>query len=597
MEESIREGEEMRESILALPIRGEYDSGRLSELEKQLTQMQNTLATIVMVESNSISIEGYRHAMTQEVLELSQENSELKAKITQLEASSPSEVPSKKDVAFRLFVFLLVTFGSVAAQAAYAKSGVAIGDSMHGGFVIWARAPSQNVIAVVRVDWAVASDNEFKQVKQQGSVSTTLDVDWSVKVDVANLKPTKVYYYQFIVNGTASMIGRSKTLPRANDRALERVNLAVASCALLSYCYFNAYDAIADWAENNRLDAVLHLGDYIYEYSSSALLWDESDPGKGTRSHYPRKEIVMLQDYRERHSQWDSDRGTMRMRGALPLIAVWDDHEFTNNAFRTGAQNYNNGDNEDPALPWKLRAANASLEDRHRIYRQFQYGKLASLLMLHTRFTGRDPEQPSKPFNTSDMRYFNIVFAPAWRFTNGAINTDGWDGYAASLLLAHLPPCLAHPLLAHPLLLEAERERILDTIEQHAIDNVVVLTGDVHSSFAMDVPREQFKAYEPETGVGYDPATGRGSLALEIVCNAVGFDNLFRTQKRNVKYVQSLYKVRLKPTIITNLTIHSILNSVTEAAGAYLLHYCLIPCGAASQLGMTDMHPLTLTWP
>ncbi|KAJ9513682.1 hypothetical protein QJQ45_015431 [Haematococcus lacustris] len=389
MKESIREGQEMRESILALPIRGEYDSGRLSELEKQLTQMQNTLATIVMVESNTTSIEGYRQAkeecdaMTQEVLELSQENAELKAKITQLEASS-GEVPSKKDVAFRLFVFLLVTFGSVAAQAAYAKSGVAIGDSMHGGFVIWARAPSQNVIAVVRVDWAVASDNEFKQVKQQGSVSTTLDVDWSVKVDVANLKPKKVYCYQFIVNGTASMIGRSKTLPRANDRALERVNLAVASCALLSYSYFNAYDAIADWAENNRLDAVLvgaltpsacllafttryafmltvcgqhlpllgctqllsapglawlqHLGDYIYEYSSSALLWDESDPGKGTRSHYPRKEIVMLQDYRERHSQWDSDRGTMRMRGALPLIAVWDDHEFTNNAFRTGAQ-------------------------------------------------------------------------------------------------------------------------------------------------------------------------------------------------------------------------------------------------------------------
>ncbi|KAJ9513420.1 hypothetical protein QJQ45_005968 [Haematococcus lacustris] len=85
-----------------------------------------------------------------------------------------------------------------------------------------------------------------------------------------------------------------------------------------------------------------------------------------------------------------------------------------------------------------------------------------------------------------------IVFAPAWRFTNGIINTDGWDGYAASLLLAHHPSCLAHPLL-----LEAERERILDTIKQHAIDNVVVLTGDVHSSFAMDVPREQFKSGDP----------------------------------------------------------------------------------------------------
>ncbi|GFH06185.1 PhoD_N domain-containing protein [Haematococcus lacustris] len=424
----------------------------------------------------------------------------------------------------------------------------------------------QNATAVVRVDWAVASDNEFKQVKQQGSVVTSLDVDWSVK-------PKKVYYYQFIVDGTASMIGRSKTLPRANDTALERVNLAVASCAWLSFGYFNAYDAIADWAEDSRLDAVLHLGDYIYEYkSSSSLLWDESDPSKGTRSHYPRKEIVTLQDY------------------------------------RTGAQNHNNGDNEDPALPWELRAANAvrayfeympirpasqSPEDRHRVYRHFQFGKLASLLMLDTRFTGRDPEQTSQPYTTSDMRYFNVginasynaqalssrsllgreqrmwvrenllkakvdgvtwkvlgqqvVFAPAWRFINGVINSDSWDGYAA------------------------ERERILDTIEQHAIDNVVVLTGDVHSSFAMDVPREQFKAYEPETGAGYDPATGRGSLAVEMVCNsvtslsaigpcsAVGFDNVFRTQNRNVKYVQSLYKGFL----------HLELNKV-EAAGTWV---------------------------
>ncbi|GFH14443.1 uncharacterized protein HaLaN_10500 [Haematococcus lacustris] len=110
----------------------------------------------------------------------------------------------------------------------------------------------------------------------------------------------------------------------------------------------------------------------------------------------------------------------------------------------------------------------------------------------------------------------DIVFAPAWRFTNGAINTDGWDGYAASLLLANLPPCLALPVL----LLNGERGHIQDTILQHAMDNVVVLTGDVHSSFAMDVPREQSKAYEPETGAGYDPTTGRGSLAVVMVCNS-----------------------------------------------------------------------------
>ncbi|KAJ9513676.1 hypothetical protein QJQ45_015432 [Haematococcus lacustris] len=318
----------------------------------------------------------------------------------------------------------------------------------------------------------------------------------------------------------------------------------------------------------------------------------------------------------ERHRQWDSDRGTMRMRGALPLIAVWDDHESTNNAFRTGAQvrplqsrpvamilpgpaalcktmcgamtDYLS--KQGPcyavtswwsALPWELRAANAvrayfeympirpasqSPEDRHRIYRQFQFGKRASLLMLDTRFTGRDPEQPSQPFNTSDMRYFissrsllgkeqrkwvrdNLLKAKDDRVT--------WKVLGQQVRCSRLPrdllPNCVH-FSAETLTILAERERILDTIEQHAIDNVVVLTGDVHSSFAMDVPREQSKAYEPETGVGYDPATGCGSLAVKIVCNsvtslsangpcnAVGFDNLFRTQNRNVKYVQSLYK-------------------------------------------------------
>ncbi|KAL6748406.1 hypothetical protein V8C86DRAFT_2879117 [Haematococcus lacustris] len=128
IEESIKEGEEMKKYIMSIPIKDDYDNMRLLQLEKTLTLMHDLKVSLRTVNNNTPSFESYRvvteqrDAMTQEVLELSQENSELKAKITQLEASSPSEVPSKKDVAFRLFVFLLVTFGSVAAQAAYAKS-------------------------------------------------------------------------------------------------------------------------------------------------------------------------------------------------------------------------------------------------------------------------------------------------------------------------------------------------------------------------------------------------------------------------------------------------------------------------------------------
>ncbi|KAJ9513677.1 hypothetical protein QJQ45_015433 [Haematococcus lacustris] len=182
--------------------------------------------------------------------------------------------------------------------------------------------------------------------------------------------------------------------------------------------------------------------------------------------------------------------------------------------------NDNNGDNEDPALPWELRAANAV-----RAY--FEYMPI------------RPASQSSRSLLGKEQRKWvrdNLLKAKADRVTWAA----------------------------------AERERILDTIEQHAIDNVVVLTGDVHSSFAMDVPREQFKAYEPDTGVGYDPATGRGSLAVEMVCNnvtslsangpcnAVGFDNLFRTQNRNVKYVSGQLAHWRSPTVAYKPTSTSI---------------------------------------
>jgi len=95
--------------------------------------------------------------------------------------------------------------------------------------------------------------------------------------------------------------------------------------------YFNAYNAIAD----EQVDAVLHLGDYIYEYG----------PGKyGDTSFYrkniPTHEIISLQDYRDRYSQYRLDPDLIAVHASTPFINIWDDHEISNNAYVDGAQNH-----------------------------------------------------------------------------------------------------------------------------------------------------------------------------------------------------------------------------------------------------------------
>ena len=64
-------------------------------------------------------------------------------------------------------------------------------------------------------------------------------------------------------SGTRSPVGRFRTLPVGRTEAL---TLAVASCQLYPGGLFNAY---ADMATLPRLDAVVHLGDYIYEYGET----------------------------------------------------------------------------------------------------------------------------------------------------------------------------------------------------------------------------------------------------------------------------------------------------------------------------------------
>lgn len=211
--------------------------------------------------------------------------------------------------------------------------GVASGDPLADRVVLWTRVTGDaDAPAEIPVSWVIAEDPALKRIVGAGVTLTSQDVDFTVKIDAEGLKAEKTYYFRFRSLGHSSPIGRTKTLPK-KDRALERLRLAFASCSNYPYGFFNAYGAIA---QRPDLDAVLHLGDYLYEYANG----EYGDGSAIGRVPNPDREIVSLADYRARHAQYKTDPDLQEAHRQHPFIVVWDDHETTNNSWRDGAENH-----------------------------------------------------------------------------------------------------------------------------------------------------------------------------------------------------------------------------------------------------------------
>ena len=115
--------------------------------------------------------------------------------------------------------------------------GIASGDPTQTSLVIWTQAEGQ-----ARVEWQLATDEQFKTVAKSGVASTGPSKDFTVKVDVNGLKPGVQYYYRFSSNGKLSPVGRAKTLPVGR---VDSLNIAVASC---SHCVWAKAPVVADRA-------------------------------------------------------------------------------------------------------------------------------------------------------------------------------------------------------------------------------------------------------------------------------------------------------------------------------------------------------------
>lgn len=272
--------------------------------------------------------------------------------------------------------------------------GVASGDPLVDRVILWTRI-SQYVTAV-EVQWQVALDHDFQMIKATGRSLTDSGRDYTIKVDVDGLKPATIYYYRFIVKDQISPVGQTRTLGHDYDKVV----MAVASCSLFPNGYFNAYRAIANLRE---LDAVVHLGDYIYEYGAADDDYGMKNGKKLGRIPSPPHEIVSLSDYRMRHAQYRTDPDLQAAHARAPWICVFDDHEIANNPWTSGAQNHNPEKGEGDFYARKAAALKAWREwmpvrdprpnlPAETIYRSFRFGKIAELVMLETRFLARTKE-------------------------------------------------------------------------------------------------------------------------------------------------------------------------------------------------------------
>ncbi len=298
-------------------------------------------------------------------------------------------------------------FGGLAEAPARVLSfahGVASGDPLTDRVILWTRLSGsetpQNLV------WQIAADADFRDIVVQGRTATDSGRDYTVKVDAGGLTPGAVYFYRFLCAELASPVGRTQTLAEACDDVV----LAVATCSLHPNGYFNAYRAIADLP---RVDAVVHLGDYIYEYGAGATDYGMGNGRVLDRTPEPPYEIITLADYRARHAQYKTDPDLQAAHARAPWITVFDDHEIANNPWTSGAENHNPEKGEGDWWARKAAALKAYREWMpirdpaprqltETIYRSFRFGRIAELIMLETRLLARTKQLDYKDLQIVD---------------------------------------------------------------------------------------------------------------------------------------------------------------------------------------------------
>ncbi|MFH8411843.1 alkaline phosphatase D family protein [Streptomyces collinus] len=423
-------------------------------------------------------------------------------------------------------------------QAPAFLHGVASGDPLPDGVLLWTRVtpvpeaiPGSGAGPDTEVSWTVAEDKAFTTIVAKGSTTATAASDHTVKADIRGLKPGTDYWFRFSAGGTDSPAARTRTAP-AHDAAVTGLRFGVVSCANWEAGWFSPYRHLA---ARGDLDAWLHLGDYIYEYGTG----EYGTRGKVVRPHAPAHEIVTLADYRTRHARYKTDPDLQALHAAAPVVAIWDDHEFANDAWPGGAENHTEG----AEGTWSARQAAAKqayfewMPVRTAIagttYRRLRFGKLADLSLLDLRsFRSQqvkvgngevdDPDRTLTGRAQLDWLKAGLTSSDTtWRLVGNSVMISPFAiGSLSADLLKPLAKLLGLPQEGLALNTDQwdgytdDRREILAHLRTNAIRNTVFLTGDIHMAWANDVPVD----------AGTYPLSP--SAATEFVVTSVTSDNL-----------------------------------------------------------------------
>ena len=283
---------------------------------------------------------------------------------------------------------------SFAGEAAF-QHGVASGDPLPDRMILWTRVTPVSGTGPIPVSWEITKVGDTKPVAS-GITEAAEGRDYCVKVDATGLAPATDYTYRFTVltagGAVSSPEGHTRT-PSADGTAA--VKLGVVSCANWQFGLFNVY---REMASEPGLDAIVHLGDYMYEYGTDGYGGDVA--AKLGRPHDPPTEVISLSDYRRRHAQYKTDPNLQAAHAAAAWICTWDDHESANDSYRTGAENHNPDKGEGEWSDRKMRALQAyfewmpirepkSGEVTSAVWRTFRFGNVATVHALDSRLTGR----------------------------------------------------------------------------------------------------------------------------------------------------------------------------------------------------------------
>ncbi len=383
--------------------------------------------------------------------------------------------------------------------------GVASGDPQATSVLLWTRlapAPYQADSGLpperVSVHWELARDERFRHVVRRGATFAHPEFHHSVHVEVGHLDSDRVFYYRFRTGSWISETGRTRTAPSSRAR-VDELRLAAVSCQAYHDGYFTAYGHLAE----DDVDVVFHVGDYLYEYAVNSV--------GGARNYTDRvlpdlfnRETITLEDYRLRYALYKTDPDLRAAHAAHPFVVTWDDHEVENNYADDIPEN---------AVPpeefllrraagyrayWEnlpLRRPQRPEGPDMRLYRRMNWGRLAQFDILDTRqyrsdqaygdgadVPGPETDDPARTITGAAQERWLL---DGWRASQALWNVvpqqvifsqrnfdltapsrvsmDAWDGYRAS------------------------RGRVLAGAKSAGVDNLMVLTGDVHVAYAFDI--------------------------------------------------------------------------------------------------------------